>query len=74
MAKLYSKNSGYPKELPFRIRFGNGMTRTDPTTFTAEEIADAGYIEVSEPPEIPNGKVLLWTGTAWTLEDSTSPD
>lgn len=73
MSKLYIKDSSYPSRLPWRIRLSNGMSRTDPATFTAEEIADAGYIEVSEPPEIPDDKVLVWTGTAWTLKDNTSP-
>jgi hypothetical protein len=50
---LYSLNGAYPKPLPKRIVLSNGTTRTDPTTFTPEEIADAGYIQVPEPPPIP---------------------
>lgn len=48
--KLYIKGNSSPAPIPNRIRLSNGLTRTDSSTFTAEEIADAGYIEVSAPP------------------------
>jgi Phage tail assembly chaperone protein len=64
---LYSLNGAYPAPLPNRIRLSNGNTRTKPSTFTAEEIADAGYVEVPEPPSINYPEVLDWTGTAWVV-------
>lgn len=59
--KLYHKDNLYPKELPFRIRLSNGNTRTDPSSFTEEEIADAGYIEAPAKPIIAEtGKSIIW--------------
>ena len=49
----------------------NGQTRTDPTSFTEEEILDAGYIEVSEPPSITSEQVLEWDSQniQWIVRD-----
>jgi hypothetical protein len=59
--KLYYKDNSHPKELPFRITLSNGMTRTDPSSFTDEEIADAGYIEAPAKPRIVEaGKSIVW--------------
>jgi hypothetical protein len=59
--KLYYKDNSLPKELPFRITLSNGMTRTDPSSFTDEEIADAGYIEAPEKPRVvETGKSIFW--------------
>ena len=41
---LYSLNQGEPRELPFKIKLSNGQVRTDPSSFTAEELADVGYV------------------------------
>jgi len=49
---MYSFNNQYPTEqLPFTITLSNGMVRTNPATFTEEEIADAGYKFVPSKPE-----------------------
>lgn len=66
---LYSLNGAYPKPLPKRIVLSDGTTRTDPTTFTSEEIADAGYTPVSDPPSTPPYHRLIWSGTDWGLEE-----
>lgn len=42
----YSHNANFPSKLPWRIRLSDGTTRTDPSTFTEEDIADAGYVKV----------------------------
>jgi len=66
----YSKNNEYPTDgLPFRIVLSNGSTRTDPATFTDAEIADAGYVAVSDPPSVQDGYTLLWDGTSWSTQD-----
>jgi hypothetical protein len=80
--KLYYKDNSLPKELPFRITLSNGMTRTDPSSFTDEEIADAGYIEAPAKPRIVEaGKSIVWNfethewkivGEALTEEQSTN--
>lgn len=72
---LYSKDGSYPNTLPFRIKLSDGRTRTDPSTFTPEEIADAGYITVDDPPSsIPNTQILEWTGTEWNIRDKTEQE
>lgn len=72
---LYSKNGSYPNYIPFRIRLSNGLTRTEPSTFTPEEIADAGFIAVEDPPaSIPDTQILEWTGTDWNIRDKTEQE
>ena len=72
---LYSKNGSYPNQLPFRIKLSNDLTRTDPSTFTPEEIADAGYITVEDPPaSILDTQILEWTGTDWNVRDKTEQE
>ena len=72
---LYSKDGSYPNQIPFRIKLSNGLTRTDPSTFTPEEIADAGYITVEDPPaSIPDTQILEWTGTNWNIRDKTEQE
>ena len=49
---LYSINGKYPIDtLPHRIRLSDGSTRTDSSTFTADELSSAGITTVSYPPE-----------------------
>jgi len=72
---LYSKNNSYPKNIPFRIILSNGMSRTDPNTFTEEEIVDAGYIAVDNPPEVNNTQVYYWDETnGWQVRDKTEEE
>ena len=63
---IYSFNGEYPQALPERIRLSNGQTRSDSSTFTAEEIADAGYVAVVEPPYDQTTHTLDWDGTNLT--------
>ena len=48
---LYSHRQAEPAPLPHRIRFADGSTRTDRTTFTADELERAGYSGPYERPE-----------------------
>jgi len=59
---LYTKNREYPNQIPHMIRLSNGKIRSDRTTFTEQEIVDAGYVQVENPPiaEYPNK--LEWDG------------
>ena len=66
---LYSKNGSYPSSLPFRIRLSNGKTRTDPSTFTAAEIADAGYTAVPSKPFPGQYQTVEWDGNDWVVVD-----
>lgn len=71
---LYSYKNGYPDHIPYRIRLSSGLTRTDPSTFTLDEILDAGFVEVTDPPSITETQVLEWTGTAWSVRDKTAEE
>lgn len=64
---LYSKDGLFPQLIPNRIRLSNGFTRTDSTTFTTEEIADAGYVLVDSPPEAEYPDKVEWTLSGWVV-------
>jgi adenosyl cobinamide kinase/adenosyl cobinamide phosphate guanylyltransferase len=73
---LYSLNNKYPTPIPFRIFLSNGKTRTDPSTFTEEEIADAGYKAVSDrPPETATQRVWWDTEVGdWVVQAKTEEE
>jgi len=73
---LYSLNGAYPSQLPFRIRLSNGSSRTEPSSFTLGEIVDAGYIEVSDEPNITSNQVLSWDSQniQWVIRDKTEQE
>ena len=62
---LYSINGKYPIDtLPHRIRLSDGSTRTDSSTFTADELSSAGITTVSYPPEYnADTHKLIWDNT-----------
>lgn len=66
---LYSKAGDEPAPLPVRITLPDGRTRTDPATFTAEEIAEAGYVAVPAKPVPSAGQVVAWGGADWIVTD-----
>lgn len=67
--QLYSHNNQYPTRLPNRLKFADGTTRTDSSTFTDEEIAAAGWVAVDYPPEVQHPNVLEWKGTEWVVRE-----
>lgn len=67
--KLYSHNSQYPKSIPFRIRLSDGTTRTNPSSFTVQEIENAGYVLAPEKPSANPWQNLTWTGDSWAVSD-----
>jgi hypothetical protein len=63
MTLLYSHNNARPEPLPFRIALPNGFTRTDPSTFTEDEITAAGFTgPFTEPSYDAKTEVLDWDG------------
>ena len=71
---LYSLRQQRPATLPFRIRLSNGFTRTEPTSFTAEEITDAGYVgPYAEPAYDAATEQLLWVDGAYVIEALPPP-
>lgn len=74
---LYSHNGAEPAPLPHRIRIPDGAggwrTRTDPGTFTADEIATAGYVAAEPRPAPVGGVEAQWDGTAWQPAPAIDP-
>jgi hypothetical protein len=66
---LYSYKNQYPSPLPHRIVLSNGFSRTDNTTFTSEEILDAGYVAIDNPPTVEYPNRLDWNGTGWVIRE-----
>ena len=66
---LYSKNGSYPSTLPHRITLSDGTTRTDNTSFTEDELLDAGYVAVDLPPGHQYPNKLDWDGTQWFVRE-----
>tara|TARA_R100000329_G_scaffold30366_1_gene28038 strand:+ start:4754 stop:5194 length:441 start_codon:yes stop_codon:yes gene_type:complete len=71
----YSYKGQYPTSLPERIRLSNGGTRTDSSTFTEEEITDAGYIAAGNAPSYNSStQKVIWNGTAWEVVSLTTEE
>ena len=81
---LYSLDGGKPIPLPNRIRLSNGFTKTDVTTFTADELTAAGYegpfnIEEYDPERyVPewDSETKSWSMTdhpQWVADNYTPP-
>jgi hypothetical protein len=70
---LYSKGGQYPQQIPNRIRLSNSKTRTDSSTFTEEEIADAGYVAVPDMPAPNSVQIVEWdsVNVTWVVRDKT---
>ena len=65
---IYSHYTAIPAPLPHRIRFADGSTRTDRTTFTADELERAGYSGPYERPECnPKLETIDWDGTQFLV-------
>lgn len=73
---LYSLNGDIPAPLPFRITLPDGRTRTDPATFTPEEVASAGYVEAPDAPvyDPATQYAPTWDGMTWTVRDKTAAE
>ena len=73
---LYSTKREYPVEgLPDRIRLSNGFTKTDSSTFTSDDLADAGIVAVSNPPNYDfKTHSLSWGGDDWVLTELTDQE
>jgi len=75
---MYSFKGNTPSPLPERIRLSDGMTRTDKSSFTEAEIADAGYVYVPqfEQDYEERTQKLLWNKEtiSWQLLDKTEAE
>ena len=67
---LYSHNRNTPQPLPEKVTMPNGFTRTDSSTFTAEELAEWGYVAAPDKPSYnDNFQKCLWVNTEWVVSD-----
>ena len=65
---IYTKNGSFPAEIPAVIYLSSGLARTDPLSFTPEEIAEAGYVAAPEQPAYdPATHQLDWDGSDWVI-------
>lgn len=71
---LVYKENTIPAEPPHRIILSDGSTRTDATSFTEEELIDAGYsIAPPKPRIIPGDSEIRWNTTTgqWDIVQVT---
>jgi hypothetical protein len=55
-------------EIPERIRLSNRLTRTDKSTFTDEELLDAGYVIAPDRPSFNfQTEKLIWADNNWHI-------
>lgn len=69
---LYSNNGQTPDFLPNEIFLSTGLSRTDSTTFTDEELSDAGFTGPYVKPEYdPKTQVMHWSSEqlSYIVED-----
>ena len=72
---LYSYKGQYPSLLPERIRLSDGSTRTDSSSFTNEELTDAGYVSAGDPPSYDNDtQKVTWNESSWEVVSLTSSE
>ena len=72
---LYSYKGQYPSALPERIRLSDGSTRTDSSSFTNEELTDAGYVSAGDPPSYDNDtQKVTWNDSSWEVVSLTSSE
>ena len=75
MVNLYSYQGQEPQELPQRIRLSNGKTRTDSSSFTTEEISNAGFTGPYERPEFdPEIETQEWNSELFNWVTTLIPD
>lgn len=71
---LYSLHNQRPAPLPWRITLPNGFTRTDPSTFTEDEILAAGFTgPYSEPDYDPATQQLDWIDGEYVISTLPPP-
>jgi hypothetical protein len=71
---LYSHKNKIPESLPHEIKLSNGVSRTDSSTFTENELIDAGYVLAPDKPPFTKSQKLEWNGTEWIIKDKTDAD
>ena len=52
----------------------DGSTRTDPDSFTTEEIGLAGYAPVADKPSCSDYEVVEWSNNQWFVRNKTTEE
>lgn len=72
---LYSYKGQYPTTLPEKIRLSDRSVRTDSSTFTSDELTDAGYVAAGDSPAYDSDtQKVIWNGTAWEVVSLTTEE
>lgn len=75
MTNLYSLNQAWPQELPFRVVTPDEGSRTDPSTFTTEELVAWGYTGPYTRPQYDRySEVLEWSGASFNVRPMTAEE
>ena len=75
MNNLYSLNNTWPQELPFRVVLADGTTRTDPSSFSVDELTAWGYTGPFDQPTFDQyNEILEWSGTAFSVRPMTTEE
>lgn len=73
--ELYSLNGAWPQQLPNRIIFPDGSTKTDKTTFSENDLQVCGWVKAPpKPTEIFYPNKLDWDGAAWQIREPNSSE
>lgn len=74
LTALYSYQGQEPQPLPHEIRLSDGTSRTDASSFTDEEILDAGYTGPYSVPEIDDKESkIVWNKDTQSYEIINDP-
>ena len=60
MSNLYSINGNEPEEMPDRIRFLDGSTKTDKSTFTQEDLEKSNITGPYVEPVVKEYQNIIW--------------
>lgn len=73
---VYSFRGRIPGPMPFRIRLPDGTTMTDPSTFTDQDLATAGYTAVNDKPTVADTQIVIWDyeNIDWLVRDKTAEE
>lgn len=70
----YSYKGQIPQDLPESIMLSDHRTRTDKTTFTEEELIEAGYTATPDISYDSNIEILEWRESSWTTRPYTEQE
>jgi hypothetical protein len=73
MQLCYNKINGYLGELPERVILSNGLTRTDPSSYTDEELEEWGYVVLQNMPTVNIDEYVSFNNETYEWEILKKP-